>query len=276
MTNYTNNVVLGGNALFSSIGALTEISPTTTTDAGIRPARKSNSRISYRALPDLATNIPISGGRLIISPIQPPAFPHWRRVRLQPTNNYNNIAPEGALVFHPNSEWLVKARIATGYGTPQASNLFVTSSGLAGDNSQLKSQTNLGYDLSTTWTPLSTVLLTVDGFYEFFHNELISNSPGPAPIFTYTFNAPRSEHRGVEVFGEWSFYLGWKARVSYPYNNQIYTQYDEQLSAGSFTQTFDRAGHWIPGVAPNTLYARVGYDFPDGQRRASEPGQNII
>jgi iron complex outermembrane receptor protein len=182
-------------------------------------------------------------------------------------NNYYNIAPEGALVYRPNSDWLVKARIATGYGTPQVSNLFVTPSGAFGNNTQLKSQTNLGYDLSTTWTPLDTVKLTVDGFYEFFQNELISQSPGISKP-NFTFNAPRSEHRGVEVAGEWRFYPGWKTRLAYTYDNQIYTQYTEQLSAGTGptgkTSFFNRAGNRIPGVAPNELTARLGYDVPVG------------
>jgi iron complex outermembrane recepter protein len=194
-------------------------------------------------------------------------------------NNYYNIAPEGALVYRPNSDWLVKARIATGYGTPQVSNLFVTPSGAFGNNTQLKSQTNLGYDLSTTWTPLDTVKLTVDGFYEFFQNELISQSPGISKP-NFTFNAPRSEHRGVEVAGEWRFYPGWKTRLAYTYDNQIYTQYTEQLSAGTGptgkTSFFNRAGNRIPGVAPNELTARLGYDVRLDRRLAWELMLNII
>ncbi len=51
---------------------------------------------------------------------------------------------------------------------------------------------------------------------------------------SYTFNAPRSEHRGVEVGGQ----VGVRARLvlltaAYTYDNQIYTQYTEQLSAGA-------------------------------------------
>ncbi|MGH6868427.1 MAG: TonB-dependent receptor domain-containing protein, partial [Methylocella sp.] len=148
------------------------------------------------------------------------------------------------------------------YGTPQASNLFVTSNGMAGNNTQLKSQTNLGYDLSATWTPLDTVNLTVDGFYEFFRNELINQSPGLPPLMTFTFNAPRSEHRGVEVAGAWRFYPGWKASLAYTYDNQIYTQYFEQLSGAVLP--FNRAGNRIPGVPPNELTARLGYDVPVG------------
>ena len=184
-------------------------------------------------------------------------------------NNYYNIAPEGALVYRPNSEWLVKARIGTGYGTPQASNLFVTQDGTPGNNTGLKSQTNLGYDLAAIWTPMDNLWLSVDGFYEFFRNELVTQSPGPTPLMNFTFNAPRSEHRGVEVSGDWRFLEGWQARLAYTYNNQIYTQYVENLSAAGVATpfSFNRAGNWIPGVPQNELTARLGYDVPYGPLR---------
>src|SRR5947199_309356 len=37
---------------------------------------------------------------------------------------FQNTAPELALLFKPNSEWQFRARAATGYGTPQVGNLF--------------------------------------------------------------------------------------------------------------------------------------------------------
>ena len=81
---------------------------------------------------------------------------------------------------------------------------------------------------------------------------------------TYTFNAPRSEHRGVEVAAEWRFYPGFKAKIAYTYDNQIYTQYVETLTAGTLSNTFNRAGNSIPGVAPNEFTARLSYDVPFG------------
>jgi hypothetical protein len=39
----------------------------------------------------------------------------------------------------------------------------------------------------------------------------------------------------------------------------------EQLSAGALTRSFDRGGNKIPGVAPNALFSRLGYDEPFGQ-----------
>jgi iron complex outermembrane receptor protein len=179
-----------------------------------------------------------------------------------------NEAPEAAIVYRPRQDLSVQARVATGYGTPQVSNLFVTQQGLAGDNTGLKPQTNLGYDLETDWTPIKSLKFTVDGFYEFFQNELISQSAGPSPLQSYTFNAPRSEHRGVEASADWHFFDGWALHGAYSYDNQIYTQYTEELSAGSggtaVKSTFNRAGNRIPGVPDQNFLVRFGYDVPNG------------
>jgi iron complex outermembrane recepter protein len=42
------------------------------------------------------------------------------------------------------------------------------------------------------------------------------------------------------------------------------SRYTEQLSAGSLTRRFDRAGNQIPGVPAHQLLARLGYDVPAG------------
>ena len=104
---------------------------------------------------------------------------------------------------------------------------------------------------------------SVTGFYEFFRNELVTQSPG-AGLLSYTFNAPASEHRGIEVGADWAFAPGWRATAAYTFDDQIYTRYVEQLSAGSLTRQFDRAGNRIPGVPANQLLARVGYEQATG------------
>jgi len=38
---------------------------------------------------------------------------------------FRNTAPELALLYRPDNEWQLRARVATGYGTPQVGNLFV-------------------------------------------------------------------------------------------------------------------------------------------------------
>ncbi|MGU3539166.1 TonB-dependent receptor family protein [Methylobacterium sp. A54F] len=177
--------------------------------------------------------------------------------------SFLNVAPEFALVFRPDAAWALRGRVATGYTTPAASNLFITPAGLPGNNTGLQTQENLGFDLGLDWTPTETLRLSVTGFYEFFRNELVSQSPG-AGLLAYTFNAPASEHRGVEVGAEWAFAPGWRGTLAYTFDDQIYTRYVEQLSAGALTARFDRAGNRIPGVPAHQLLARIGYDVPSG------------
>jgi len=175
---------------------------------------------------------------------------------------FQNTAPELALLYKPDSEWQLRARVATGYGTPQVSNLFVLPTGLSGNNTQLTSQTNLGYDLGVDWTPNNALKVSATAFYEFFRNELVSQATPVAGI-NYTFNAPRSEHRGVELAANWKFYPGWQFIAAYTYLDEFYTEYVESISGFRF----NRVGNKIPGISPNELVARVGYDETAGPLR---------
>ena len=177
--------------------------------------------------------------------------------------SFLNWAYEEGVRYQPTDAWIFHTRAASGYGTPQASNLFVTPAGVNGDNTQLKTQTNYGFDVGADWRPESTVRLGVTGFYELFRNELVSQSPG-AGLQTFTFNAPRSEHRGVEGIADWRFAPGWRLLGTVSFDDQIYTQYTEQLSAGTKTATFNRAGNHIPGIQPENIFSRISYDVPDG------------
>src|SRR6185312_10850002 len=147
-------------------------------------------------------------------------------------------------------------------GTPQFTNLFVTPDGEPGNNTDLKSQTNVGYDIGADWTPVKGVMLSVTGFYEFFRNELVSQAPAQAGLPNFTFNAPASEHRGIEVAANVAITDRLRLTAAYLYNNQIYTDYDEVL-AGDPTPV-SRDGNQIPGVSSNELTARVSYDVPNG------------
>ncbi|WP_316165235.1 MULTISPECIES: TonB-dependent receptor [unclassified Bradyrhizobium] len=182
---------------------------------------------------------------------------------------FDNLAPEFALLYKVNSDWLVRARVASGYGTPQVSNLFVLPSGTAGNNTNLASQSNLGYDLGFDWTPNKSVTLSATGFYEFFRNEIV-NQATPVVGVTYAFNAPRSEHRGVELAADWRFLPGWRFTAAYTYLDEIYTDYTENLTSTTAPTSgtvfrFNRAGNKIPGISPNELTARLGYDHASGR-----------
>ncbi|GJE53885.1 MULTISPECIES: TonB-dependent receptor family protein [Methylobacterium] len=177
--------------------------------------------------------------------------------------SFLNVAPELALVWRPSADLAIRGRVATGYTTPGAGNLFVTSAGIPGNNTDLKTQENLGFDLGTDWSPVAGLRFSLTGFYEFFRNELLSQSPG-AGLLSYTFNAPASEHRGIEAGAVYAFAEGWRGTLAYTFDDQIYTDYVEQLSAGTRTSRFDRAGNAIPGVPAHQLLARIGYDVPSG------------
>ena len=177
---------------------------------------------------------------------------------------FQNTAPELALLYRLNSAWLFRARAATGYGTPQVGNLFVLPTGQNGNNTGLRTQKNLGYDLGFDWTPNSALKFSATGFYEFFKDELVTQATQVgAPNASYTFNAPRSEHRGVELAADWKFYPGWRFMAAYTYLDEVYTQYTENIVNGAVF-SFNRAGNKIPGISPNELTARLGYDEMSG------------
>jgi len=177
---------------------------------------------------------------------------------------FQNTAPELALLFKPNDEWQFRARAAVGYGTPQVGNLFVVSSGDFGNNTQLKAQRNLGYDLGADWTPNQAVKVSVTGFYEFFRDELVTQAaPAGKPNTSFTFNAPRSEHRGVELAVDWRLLPNWRVTAAYTYLDEIYTEYVENITNGA-TYSYNRVGNKIPGISPNELTARLSWDETTG------------
>jgi iron complex outermembrane receptor protein len=176
---------------------------------------------------------------------------------------YINTAPEAALLYRPDDEWVLRSRVATGYGTPQASNLFVTPQGVNGNNTSLKPQTNVGFDTGADWAPLRNLTLSVTGFYEFFNNEFVTQSPG-AGLQAFTFNAPASVHRGIETSVDWRPIQDWRLHLVYAYDDQYYSKFVEQLSAGAQSTAFSRAHNMIPGVEPNLFLARLAYDRSEG------------
>ena len=178
-----------------------------------------------------------------------------------------NVAPEASLQYRPQDGLTLHARVATGYGTPQATNLFTTPQGTFGNNTQLSPQTNVGVDIGGEWAPDANLRLFATGFYEWFSDELVTQSAG-VNLQSYTFNAPHSEHRGVEVGVDWrplpATLPGARLYVSYLFDDQIYTSYAERLSSGAISAVFDRDGNHIPGVTPNFGDVRLIYDQPGG------------
>jgi len=193
--------------------------------------------------------------------------PPW--IAIPVNHTYWNFAPEASLVWRPDKAWTTHVRASSGYGSPYYSQLFVTANGVPGDNSSVTTQRNTGLDVGVDWTPRADVRASVTLFHEWYQNEQLSQTPG-AGLLSYTFNAPGSVHRGVETAFEWRPLDGWRILGNYSYNNQIFTNFTEQLgtSSGPAAQGwFNRAGNKIPGVAPHELTARLAYDQPSGPFR---------
>lgn len=178
-----------------------------------------------------------------------------------------NVAPEAALFWQATGAVRLHARLGTGYGIPQAGNLFVTSAGVPGNNTQLRTQRNRGVDLGAELAIGDTFHAEITGYYEWFRNEQVSQSAG-VNLLAYTTNAPRSVHRGVEIGANWrplpALLPGAHFDASYSYNDQRYTGFVERLTSGAASAAFDRDGNRIPGVIPTFANGRIGYDQPAG------------
>ena len=254
----TRNVIPGGNA---TLGRLSSNLFSDTTNYGLR------AREELRLTPSLTAVAGIGWETTLLKGLNT-AYTYTGAAGVTTSaltaadRQFRNTAPELALLYRLNSEWQFRARATTGYGTPQVSNLFILPSGLSGNNTQLDTQKNLGYDLGFDWTPNNALKLSATGFYEFFRNELVSQATALAGI-SYTFNAPRSEHRGVELAADWKFYPGWRFTAAYTYLDEVYTEYTENITNGAVF-SFNRAGNKIPGISPNELTARLGYDELSG------------
>ena len=178
-----------------------------------------------------------------------------------------NVAPEAAVFWQALPELRLHARVGTGYGIPQAGQLFVTPAGTFGNNTSLKAQRNTGVDVGVEIALGDDLKAEVTGYYEGFSNELVSQSAG-VNVQAYTSNVLRSVHRGVEVGLDWrplpGLLRGAKVQASYSYNDHHYTDFQERLTSGAVSRLFDRDGNAIPGVIPTFVNGRVAYDQPDG------------
>jgi iron complex outermembrane receptor protein len=254
------NVMPGGNA---KLGLLASNSWSDTSNYGVRAREELKLTSNLTAVAGIgweATHLKgINTSYAYNTPNVPTATPGLPIVA---DRQFQNTAPELALLYKLNPEWLFRARVATGYGTPQVGNLFILSDGTNGNNTRLRTQKNIGYDVGFDWTPNSTLKFSATGFYEFFKDELVSQATQTAGV-SYMFNAPRSEHRGVELAADWKFYPGWRFTAAYTYLDQYYTEYSEDIrssGAGGTVFGFNRAGNKIPGISPHELTARLGYE----------------
>lgn len=179
------------------------------------------------------------------------------------TRRFWNVAPEASLTWQAAEAVKLHARVGTGYGIPQAGQLFVTPEGVPGNNTALKAQRTTGVDLGAEVKLGDALTAEVTGYQEWFRDELVTQS-ARVNLLAFTANAPRSVHRGVEVGLAWRPLAGVAVQASYSYNDHHYTDFAERLTAGAVSRVIDRAGNRLPGVVPTFANLRLGYDRPGG------------
>ena len=168
-TSNTFNVMPGGEA---NLGLLQSTQFQSTTNYGVRAREELKLVPTVTAIAGIGWETTNLNG--LNNAFGYNAFPIVTVTPTAANLQFQNTAPEFALVYKPSAEWQWRARVATGYGTPQVGNLFVLPTGLPGNNTSLQSQTNLGYDLGVDWTPNKLLTLSATAFYEFFKNELVT------------------------------------------------------------------------------------------------------
>lgn len=169
---------------------------------------------------------------------------------------FYNAAPEAALNYKADA-WTGRARAGMGYGTPGIGQLTTAPTGLAGNNTGLKPQRNLGFELGAGGVRDG---LTWDAavFYEVHWNEFVTQTPG-AGLAAFTANAPRADHRGAEFWADWRSPAGFLLSGAFTFNDHVYKTFRESVGGGL---SIDRAGSRVPGVERFVVNARAGWDKP--------------
>lgn len=176
--------------------------------------------------------------------------------RVNVDRSFFNTAPELGVTYAHSAALKARARAAYAYGIPGISQLTTTSDGVAGNNTSLKPQRNLGFELGAAGSPLGWLAYDVTVYDEFFYNEFITQSPG-AGLSSFTGNAPRSEHRGAELWAEARHRAGPFLSGAFTWTDQFYTRFSETIGAGV---TLDRKNKKIPGVERDVLALKAGFE----------------
>ena len=203
LSNYTWNVAPGGNATLGRLSSFYDGGDITSTGAVARARRSSSARIGW-ATSRAGSNTPPSRPSIRSSAFPVTAVPAYTPIQ----RDFLNTAPEAGLLYRLDDAWQFRGRVGTGYDAEHRQP-HRHAGGRERQQLAACAQTNVGIDLGTDWTPDPTLKLSVTGFYEFFRNELVTQSPG-AGLQNFTFNVPKSVHRdGIE----WN--LKWRRRGTY-------------------------------------------------------------
>ena len=137
----------------------------------------------------------------------------------------------------------------------------MTRQGCSGNNTDLKSQTNVGIDNGVDWTPNKWIKLIVTGILRVLPQRVRHPIAG-SRAQNFTTNIPHSTIAASKLrsIGAVS---GLEVDCSLHHNDQFYREYTEQLECRRADPQFDRGRQQNSGrVAPRAVATRLGYDQP--------------
>jgi len=176
-------------------------------------------------------------------------------------NTYYNYAPELSLTWKPADGYRHWARASTGYGIPTFSNLLTGLNGQPGANTSVKPEKNLNLELGTEDKITQTLSLHVVGFFVYFHNEIISQTPA-ANLSSYAINANWSEFYGVEAGYTWRPTEEWRLTGAYTHLYSSYISFTDQYIQNGVVTQVNQAGRQVPNVPSDILNLKEAYDHP--------------
>ena len=147
----TRNVVPGGNAL---LGRLSSNLFSDTTNYGVRAREELKLTQSLTAVAGIGWETTVLKGLNTAYTYMGAAGVTTTRITAA-NRQFENTAPELALLYKVNNEWLLRARAATGYGTPQVSNLSCCRPDCPATTLNSRRRRTLAMTLASTGRPIT-------------------------------------------------------------------------------------------------------------------------
>ena len=183
--------------------------------------------------------------------------------RANVNSTFHNVAPDFSVVFHPDEYSRYWTRVSGGYGIPDFGALTTTPTGLPGANNDLDPERNINFELGGKTRLHSSLTFELVGFWNFFKDELISQSV-LGGTGSFTTNADSSEYRGIEASAEWRPLDGVTITGAYTFVDAEFTDYTDSILVGGVGTPVDRDGKTVPAVEPHVLNLRTAYEHPSG------------
>lgn len=179
------------------------------------------------------------------------------------TRVMERLSPMAGIVYRPYELMKVYGTFSTAFQTPTTNELSNRPGGAGGFNPDLKPERIRSYEagMKGVWHPWR---LSYDlAFYHLAIADMLIpyqiQDPGTEEVFFR--NAGRTRNRGGELKLDWSPLGGLRTTLAYTWMDFRFDDFLVESAAGDSVQL---AGNAVPGVPPQTLFARLTYEHATG------------